>query len=43
VPVNYSNGDFVNVSVRNYTHPVYYWNIINYTQQAISSSLTNYT
>jgi len=37
VPVNYSAGPLVNVSARN-SVPTYYSNVINYTDQAMSSS-----
>lgn len=33
VAVNYSAGDLVNVSVKNYVNVEYYTNVINYTSQ----------
>lgn len=37
VPINYNAGPLVNVSVRSALRKTYYWNRINYTQQAIST------
>lgn len=38
VPVNYSAGDLVNVSVKDYVNPVYYTNVINYTSQTLGQT-----
>lgn len=38
VPVNYSAGPLVNVSVKNYVSLETYRNVINYTQQAASTN-----
>jgi hypothetical protein len=37
VPVNYNNGPLINLTVSNSLRPNYYFNIINYTAQAIAN------
>ena len=43
VPVNYSAGPLVNVTVRNPTSLTHYTNTINYTQQASSTPHTHFS
>ena len=43
VPLNYSNGDLVNVTAKNPSQILYYYNTINYTQQAAGTSYTRFS
>lgn len=40
VPLNYDNGDLINVTEKNPTEIVFYSNTINFTEQAAGTSFT---